>query len=244
MTEIGQGVRSLVTLTGRDIRANATSMMSYGVLAAFVAVSGLFFNFALVIGREASLRLFIDTYYLLIMLVVPLLSARSFAEERSAGSSEYLFTAPAGPWVVVTAKYLSSLTLALAAVAAAAVFPIALEMVGEPDWGPMLGQYLGAGLLAAAVTATGVLASLLTRSPAFAAILALSVNVALWFGSGTVDQPSGGISEVLAALSPPAHLDALRRGLLTAGDVLWFPAFAVVWLLATVELARLEVFRR
>lgn len=244
MGDIPGRLRPLVLLSRRDLRITMTSMATYGVVAAFVAVSGLFFNFSLIVGREASLRLFVDTFYLLVVLVVPLVAARSFADERRTGSSEYLFTLPAGPWAVVTAKYLSTLSVALLAILATFAFPVALEFVGDPDWGPIMGQYLGGVLLAVAVTAPGVTVSILTRSQALAAVLALTLNLALWFGAGAATQPDAPGAGLLRSVSPTAHLDMFARGLLTAGDIVWFPAFALVWIVAAAELTRVEALRR
>ena len=219
-------------------------MSAYGLAAAFLCVSGLIFGDALVVGREASLRLWIDPVTFVLVLVTPLVTARSFAEERRSGSAELLFTLPIGPGWVVLAKYLSALVLLCSILAATAVDPLLLALLGHPDWGPIVSQYLGAVLVLAAFSAMGITVSLLSASQVLVAAVGVAVSLAVWFLGDLTDSFGGTLSHLIAAVTPSKHLAGFEQGIVDVRDVLFFVAFAALWLGLGTQLARAEGVRR
>src|SRR5581483_10285310 len=95
----------------------------------------------------------------LFLLIVPVVTMRLFAEERRAGTLELLLTAPVREMDIVLAKFLAGLTLPTVMLALTASYAVVLGIYGDPDWGPIYSGFLGLFLLAAGLTAIGLLAS-------------------------------------------------------------------------------------
>ena len=237
-------MRAVATVVRRDVLAAVTSLWPYGIAAALCSVSGLVFVASLVDGREASMRLFADPFDLLVVLVTAVMAARAFAEERRSGTAELLFTLPLSAWHVVIAKYLASVALVSGVIACTAVLPVALALTGDPDWGPVGTQYLGAFLLVVALSAVGVAVSLLSSSQALTTVLAIAVALGLWSLGPLASSLGDTVRGPLLAVSPRRHVENLNRGLLDATDVVFFLSFAAAWLTLAAQLARAEALRR
>lgn len=235
--------RLVLTIARRDLVAMCTSMTAVGVTAAFLAVSGLFFHDSVLNGREASLRLFMEPFNFLVVVVAPLLAARAFSEERRTGSAELLFTTPLGAGGIVVAKYLATLGVVLGMVAMTLVFPLVLERFGSPEWGPIAGQYLGAVLLAAAATSVGIAASTLSSSQALTAVVGLVVSLSAWLLGRLSESVTTAVGSFLAAVALPDHVADLNRGLVDLSDLLFFATFVITWLVVATQVARAELGR-
>src|SRR5262245_30355894 len=124
VTLAGLGVAILVVVVWmiylclRELASYFTSPISYVVFVVFLAVTGSLFAETLnkltakgSVGVEHPLQaMFDDNYFWLIFLAIPpLLTMRSFAEERASGTLEMLMTAPLRDWQVVLSKYVACL---------------------------------------------------------------------------------------------------------------------------------------
>lgn len=242
--ERGAELRATVLLARRDLVAAVASLWSYGVAAAFCSISGLVFVAALVDGREASMRLFADPFDLLTVVVTSIVSARALSEERRAGTAELLFTLPLRSWQIVLGKYLSSVALLGGVLATTAALPVSLAILGRPDWGPLATQYLGALLLVVAFSAVGLAVSFLSANQAVVTVVGVAVALVLWSLGSLASSLTSAVRGPLLGLAPGPHVDALNRGLVDLADVAFFVAFAVAWLAAAAQLARIEALRR
>jgi ABC-2 type transport system permease protein len=119
--------------------------------------------------------------YVLLVLLVPVLTMRAFAEERRSDTLELLLTAPVREVWIVLAKVLAALALVGALLVLSLSYPVVLGLYGEPDWGPIYGGYLALGLLACLLVSVGTLASSLTENQVVAAAASLGTFLMLWF---------------------------------------------------------------
>lgn len=240
---VGQA-RAVVLVAGRDVAAAYRSLLAVGASAVLAGTGGLFFVDSLVVGREASFRLFISSYELLVVLLVPVVTARAFAEERRSGTDELLFTFPVSNAVLVFGKYLGAVGVALAMLATVtSVFVVVLFVVGSPDPGPILAQVLGLALLTLAACAPAVAVSITTASQALAGVVALTITLVCWYGTRFASDLGGLGGSIADATSLQVHLRSFEQGLIDAGDVCFFPAFAGIWLAVAGVLAGREHLR-
>src|SRR6185436_7456019 len=87
-------MRGVATLVGKEVRALFYSPIAYAVIAVFLLLMGYSFTVTLSITKYATLlHIFFQSAGLL-MLIVPIITMRLFAEERKAGTLELLLTAP------------------------------------------------------------------------------------------------------------------------------------------------------
>ena len=101
----------LGTLTGKEIRALFVSPIAYAVLAVFIILSGYTFTVSLFVSKQATLvHIFFQAAVQLILLV-PLITMRQFAEERRSGTLELLLTSPVREFDIVASKFLACMTV-------------------------------------------------------------------------------------------------------------------------------------
>ncbi|MFW6413428.1 MAG: ABC transporter permease [Oceanicaulis sp.] len=178
-------------------------------------------------GRADLAPLF-DYMPWLLLVLMPALAMRAWAEERDRGTLETLLSAPIPLWASALGKFLAAWTVA--GVAIALTFPmwIAINYLGEPDNAATATAYVGALLLAGGYLALGHAVSASTSNQVIAFVLGAAacflITVAgLPFVLDALAQRlPGAAAEALAELSALARFESLRRGVLSLRDVLYF----------------------
>jgi ABC-2 type transport system permease protein len=178
-------MRNIWTIAKRELYAYFGSPIAYGLMAAFLAMQGLYFTIIIGIYRNQYPLTVGEilgngfTYFFLI-IYAGAITMRLLSEEQRSGTLEIILTAPVRDWELIAGKYLSSL-IVFAITLVISLYQIAiLAAVGDPDWGTTLSAYLGFLLVGGGLLAIGTLASTITRSQAVAVILSFAVGVALW----------------------------------------------------------------
>jgi len=236
--------RQLSILLAREVESLFLTPIHYVVLTVALVFNGWSFWFALNISGgnvEESVRLFFGEsplVWLVLVLVPPLLTMRSFAEERRSGTLEMLLTAPVAEIEVVLAKFLAGLAFYVAIwVPSLLYLAIAKSYGAIPDAGPIATSYLGIVLLGALFTAAGLFASSLTQTQVLAALLATVFNLLLLlvpFVSRFVGIEA--LERFLVELSIARHFgDSFSKGLIDVGHVSFYVVLTGVLLFWTVR---------
>ena len=170
----------VVTLVGKEVRALFTSPIAYAVIAVFVVLSGYTFTVSLIVSKQATLvHIFFQAAVQLILLV-PLITMRQFAEERRSGTLELLLTAPLREIDIVLAKFIACMVVLAVMTSLTLIYAVVLGIYGDPDWGPIYSGYVGLFLLGAALVAIGLMTSSMVSNQIIAALLSLSIFLVLW----------------------------------------------------------------
>ena len=151
------------------------SPVAYIVISIFLVVTGWFFFSTFFIYNQASLRNFFSLLPMIFSFVVPAVTMRLFAEEFNVGSYEMLLTLPVTVVQVVLGKFFAGMLFVGAMLVPTLAYPVFLSLLGDLDWGPVVGGYLGALLLGGAFCAVGLFASSLTRNQIVAFIIAMAI---------------------------------------------------------------------
>jgi len=193
-------LNGLVALYRKEMAAIFYSPVAYAVIAVFVLLMGYTFCAQLFHTRSVSLVPMLFQAAMLLILTIPLLTMRQFAEERRSGTLELLLSTPISDLAVVLGKFFASLSVIALLLVLMLAFPCALATIADPDWGPILSGYVGLLLLAAALIALGLAVSAVTTNQLIAAIVSLGLFLLLW------------MAEVLGVLLP-APFDEIAIGL-------------------------------
>ncbi|CAM2008521.1 ABC transporter permease [Acanthopleuribacter pedis] len=137
----------------KEIRHGLNALFFYLIAVVFAAAPAfsLFWNPAptnVFISNHTSLVGFFQVLPLFLTVFVPALAMRAYGEEHHAGSFELLLT-QAGDWPIVLGKFLGSFIILLVGLAATFGLPLLVAQLGDLDWGPVFGGYLGAVLFGA-----------------------------------------------------------------------------------------------
>lgn len=225
----------------REFRAYFSSPVGYIFLVIFLVASG-FLTLSRDFGRllelrQADLAPFFGYIPWLLVVLVPAVAMRLWAEERRSGTVELLLTLPVSLPGAYLGKFLAG--WCFLALALSLTWPVVFQIarLGDPDWGAVAGGYL-AGLLAAAVfLAIGMLFSALTRNQVVAFILGVAASIVFLLlglpqSLDVAGRLLGGyLTDVLGSLSLIDHYETLSRGLLEVGSLAFFFFFAAGWLI-------------
>jgi ABC-2 type transport system permease protein len=217
----------------KEFKSYFVSPIAYIVIGIFLLVTGWFFFTPFFLFNQASLRNFFALLPIVFSFVVPAVTMRLFSEELSVGSYEILLTMPVTILDIVLGKFLASVVFVAAMLMPTVAYPITVSFLGQLDWGPVIGGYIGAVLLGAAFSAIGLFASSLTRNQ----IVAFIVGMAICFGLTLIDkmlfflpQSLLGILEYLGA---DFHFQNISKGIVDSRDILYFFSVCFVGLYGT-----------
>lgn len=211
----------------------AVFLLCYGVLSyALVQIAGtLALRQMQFQGGAAQLNLnelvlrptFYWAGFLLLIVVLPILTMRSFAEERKLRTFELLATSPIGINEIVVGKFLSVYAIFLGLLSLTGIVPLILSLFSSFNWNPVFTGYLGLALLGGLYIATGMLASALTENQIVAVLVSFGLLVSFWL-TGIIGANLGDttIGNALSYLSFSEHFDRLVRGLVDTKDLVYF----------------------
>jgi ABC-2 type transport system permease protein len=179
---------------------------------------------------------------LVLLIILPILTMRLFAEERKLRTFEFLMTSPITIMEIVAGKFVSVFVIYLGLLGLTGLVPTVLMLFSDFDWNPVWTGYLGMALLGALFLSVGVLASALTENQIVAAFVSFGMLLTGWLVSGLGsllgDTTSG---RVISYISFMEHYDRLVRGLIDTSDLVYFGSGLILMLFLThrvVESAR------
>src|SRR5206468_2481797 len=191
-------------------------------------------------GRELNvtdsvMRPLFSNISVILLLLMPLVTMRLFAEERRAGTIELLLTFPVRDGAVLAGKYLAALALYAIMIGLTALYPAIVVYFARLELGPVLTGYLGLLLMGATFIAVGVFASSLTDNQIVAAVTTFGALLIFWILGWSADYAGGALGRVLQFLSLLEHNDSFSKGVLDTKDVLYYVNFAVLALFLTLR---------
>jgi ABC-2 type transport system permease protein len=226
-------LRSFFIIFRRELKALFLTPIGYIVIALFLVVVGWFFFSSFFLVGRADLRDFFSLLPLILAFTVPATTMRLYAEERRSGSYEILATLPVSAMDVLLGKYLSAVAFTLISVAPTLSYPLHIAALGDLDWGPVLGGYLGTVFLALMLCGIGVLASALTRNQIVAFIVGLVACAFFTLIDKMLYFFPPGLGRLLQYLGADYHFKSISKGLLDTRDMVYFLSAAFLALLAT-----------
>ena len=231
-------LKDLLTIFRRELGAYFNSLIAYIFLIVFGFVTcGVYMLSFFLVGR-AEMRSFFGILPVMLVVFVPAVTMRLWAEDRRGGTIELLLTFPMKTASVVLGKYLASLLFFLAALATTLPIPIMLSLLGNPDWGPIWGGYFGSVLAGAFFLSVGLFVSGLARDQIVAFVVAMVACFAFYllgmpFVAAQVDAWSGPLelgSRVLSFVAMTKHFEGAERGLLDIRDMIYFATMTALFL--------------
>jgi ABC-2 type transport system permease protein len=228
-------MRDLGLLVQKELHATFTSPIGYAVGAVFLLVLGYTFSLTLFFTKVANLTYIFHQMYVLLILLVPVLTMRAFAEERKTDTLELLLTAPVREIWIVLAKFLAGLALVAGLLVASGAYAVILGLYGEPDWGPIYSGYLALLLLGGFLVSVGMLMSSLTENQVVAAATSLGTFLMLWFADSVAYLLPAPLDLLAINLSLLGHFTTVVRGSVFLSDVAYYVTLSLLALFLTTR---------
>jgi ABC-2 type transport system permease protein len=140
----------------------------YGAAVFFLVFCSvwLFYFTRYFVADQATLRPYFGAFPIVFILVIPVITMKSWAEERKTGTVEMLLTMPFTEWDLVLGKFFSIMSVMTALLVLTLPLPLSLLALGRFDGGMIFCEYFGAFLLSASASALGLLLSSLAKNQA------------------------------------------------------------------------------
>ena len=228
----------VVHIWRREFGAYFRSPLGIVLLAAFLLLSGFFFYSNLlffVLWGGASLPtglwrpVFLDIR-LLLLLMLPLITMRLFAEERKLGTMELLWTFPVRDRDIVAGKFLASVSFLLVMITPTILYPVLLTFLYPVEPGPVFAGYIGVLLLGTAFIACGMAASSMTENQIVAAAMTYGVLLLSWFLTWNEAVAPEGIMRLMLLFSLFERFYGFANGVVDTRDVAYFFLFVTFFL--------------
>lgn len=232
-------MRGVFTIARRELAALFYSPIAYAVIGLFALGVGLVFLVGFVPGQEATMRTVFDAVVWLLVFLVPAVGMRLLSEEFARGTVERLMTLPVNETQVVAGKWLACVSFLAVMLATLLVPVVVLEVVGEPDYGPVFTGLLGLLLVGSVYAAVAVFASATTQNQVVAFMAAVFVNCGLTFVLFFLPESEMVGPKAQAALRY-ANLNRqyadFAKGLIDVRHFVYFASGTVFFLYAAVKL--------
>ena len=254
-------VRNILAIAGKELRSYFASPMAYIIIGLFALLFGVFFNAFLQAFLEESqrsammggggamnvndrmIRGVLLNAAIIILFVMPMITMRTYAEEKRSGTIELLLTSPLTDVQIILGKFLGAMGLFAAMLLVTMVDIAILFRLGNPEWKPIATGYLGLLLMGGCFVSVGLLISSLTKNQIVAGFMTFAVFLLLWvinwFGEGA--GPTG--RAVLSFLSITEHLDDFTRGIIDTKHIVYYLSFITFGLFLTAKSVDSERWR-
>lgn len=234
-------------LVRRELSAFFQGPNGFIIIAAVMFLIGLGFIVVLSgLNGEATpmpvTQVFYGTYFfwVILLLIAPMITMRSFAMERASGTYETLMTAPIGDWQVVLSKFTGALIfymiLWLPLLACSIVVRLYVGESAVLGFGTMLTSALGILMVGSLYMSIGCFASALTRNQAVAAVSGFALGAALFF-TGFFSYFAGDrtdwLSQLARHISLANHMESFTRGVIDLGSIVFFLSLTGLFLYLT-----------
>ena len=246
-------MRNVLTIIRKELHSYFVSPVAYVVLTGFLLLGGwFFFNLLSQFNRLLSIytqlqqgaadQLNLNDFVIsplmhnlsiILVILVPMITMRAYAEEKKGGTYELLLTSPLRTGEIVLGKFFACFIFISIMIGMTGVYPLVLMVFGNPEIGVMLAGYLGLLLLATAFAAVGLLTSSFTENQIIAAVSGLVATLLLYIIGWPAGTAGDILGPVLRFLSATEHFAEMVKGLVDTRDLVYFTSLILLSLFLT-----------
>jgi ABC-2 type transport system permease protein len=253
-------MRNIAAIAQRELNAYFSSPIAYVLIGFFALLFGWFFYVPLAYFEQQSMQsgmnpgqvmninqmlvgpTLMNTTVIMLFLF-PLITMRTYAEEKRSGTIELLLTSPITDVQIILGKFLGAMLLYAAMLAVTTIHMAILFIFGDPEWKPIATGYLGLLMMGGCFLSLGLFISSLTKNQIVAAMATFAVFLMLWVINwiGTFVGPT--TQSVLAHLSLTDHFDDFAKGIIDTKHVIYYLSFMAFGLFLTAKSVDSERWR-
>ncbi len=221
----------------RELKSYFVTPIGYVFLAMFYCYAGLMFYVTSLSEGKTRMDMLFSSLIIILVVVIPILTMRTMAEERRSRTDQCLLTSPVSITGIVAGKFLAAFTVYLAAISITLVMALVTWIYSSPDWSVVLGNLIGLALLGASFIAIGIFCSCCTESQPVSAVMCFGVLMCVSFLSAIGSKlPFEFLSKIADKLAFSERYYAFTYGIFDISNVLFFISAVFVFLFLTVRL--------
>ena len=254
---------NILAIAQKELKAYFASPIAYIVIGMFALLYGYFYVAILAFFVRQSMQMnqfgaqgpqamninqqlirnLLQNVTILILFIMPMVTMRSYSEEKRSGTIELLLTSPLTDFQIIMGKFLGALALWGLALAVSLIHIGILFIYGNPEWKPIVSAYLGLLLMGGCFISVGLFISSLTKNQIVAGMATFSVFLLLWvinwigsFSGPTID----GLTQYLSIVE---HFDDFGKGVIDTTHLVYYVSFITFGLFLTAKSVESERWR-
>ena len=252
-------MRNIMAIADKELRSYFSSPIAYIIIGFFLLPFGVFFYLYLTsfvrqsmqqaqFGGAMNLNQQVIRYVLqnasvIILFIMPMITMRTYSEEKRSGTIELLLTSPLTDIEIILGKFFGALGLYIAMLAVTLPHMGILFFYGNPEWRPVVAAYLGLVLMGGAFVSLGLLISSTTNNQIVAGIVTFVVFLLLWIIGWFADTAGPTIGPITSWLSITEHFDDFSKGIIDTKHVLYYLSLITFGLFLTAKSVDTERWR-
>ena len=254
-------MRNILAIAHKELKSYFSSPIAYIVLGFwallygyfFVAILQFFVRQSMQMGQfqgpqamninQQLIRPLVQNVTILVLFLMPMVTMRTYSEEKRSGTIELLLTSPVTDWQIILGKFLGAMALYGTMLAVTLIHLAFLFRYGNPEWKPILTAYVGLLLLGGCFISVGLFISSLTKNQIVAGMVTFAVFLLLWVIEwiGSFSGPT--IDSLTQYLSIVGHLDDFGKGVLDTTHLIYYLSFITFGLFLTAKSVDTERWR-
>jgi len=237
-------MKTIYTIIIKELRSYFNSAIAYIFLVVFLISINWFFLKTFFIMNIASMNYFFLLLPWFFMLLVPAITMKSFAEEKKSGTYEVLITLPITEEQIVIGKFLAAFIFLFFSLLLTSSLVFTIFFTGFPDFGPILGGYIGALLLGGACISIGMCMSSISNNQIVSFILSISLILLLILIGEPIVTYSfpGKLTPILQFFSLKYHFINISHGVLDIRDFVYY--ISVIFCFSFLNVILLKINKR
>ncbi|HEX7140101.1 MAG TPA: ABC transporter permease subunit [Vicinamibacterales bacterium] len=254
-------MRNILAIAHKELKSYFSSPIAYIVLGFwallygyfFVAILSFFVRQSMQMGQfsgpqalninQQLIRPLVQNVTILVLFLMPMVTMRTYSEEKRSGTIELLLTSPVTDWQIILGKFLGAMALYTTMLGVTLIHLAFLFRYGNPEWKPIVTAYLGLLLLGGCFISLGLFISSLTKNQIVAGMVTFAVFLLLWVIEwiGSFSGPT--VDSLTQYLSIVGHLDDFGKGVLDTTHLIYYLSFITFGLFLTAKSVDTERWR-
>jgi ABC-2 type transport system permease protein len=258
---MGNSVRNMTAIAGKELRSYFSSPVAWVLMALFAALFGYFFYVYLNSFVQESLggqmgqgpqtvnvnarmiRPLLGNASVLILFLLPMVTMRTYSEEKRSGTIELLLTSPLTDFQIILGKFLGAMALYAVMLAVTVIHLGLLFVYGHPEWKPIMTAYIGLLLMGGCFISLGLFISSLTKNQIVAGMVTFAVFLLLWVITWIGSAAGPTAEKITQYLSIVDHYDDFGKGVLDTTHFIYYLSFISFGLFLTAKSVDSERWR-
>lgn len=258
---MAKSVRNIMAIAGKELRSSFGSPIAWVMMGLFAVMFGFFFTqfvgYFVRAGMQAQfgggpptqninmdlIRPLLSNASVLVLFLLPMVTMRTYSEEKRSGTIELLLTSPITDVEIVVGKFLGAIGLYAGLLLVTVVYTGMLFYTGSPELKPVLSGYLGLFLLGSCFISAGLFISSTTKNQMVAGAATFVLALMFWIINWAADSAGPVMSDILNYLSITQHFEDFGKGVIDTTHLVFYLSFISFWLFLTVKSVDSERWR-
>ena len=252
-------MNNVLAIAQKELRSYFASPIGYVIVGLFALLFGWFFyNYVgyfartseqmMMGGRTPNLnqdviRIVLLNSAVIILFMMPMITMRTYSEEKRSGTIELLLTSPVSDVQIILGKFFGAMGLYAAMLGVTLLYMLILFWYGNPEWKPIAAGYLGLLLMGGCFISMGLFVSSLTKNQIVAGVATFALFLFLWVINWIGENAGPTMREVVSYLSITEHFDDFARGVIDTKHLVYYLSFITFGLFLTAKSVDSERWR-